>query len=100
LRIGSTSCYNPSDVLDDRVDRFPEQAMSDLTSNFDFHGLSSPEKLELIGQLWDSIPESNESLPLSEFHRQELERRLEAADAAPDAATPWEQIRARLRQRP
>jgi putative addiction module component (TIGR02574 family) len=74
--------------------------MSDLTSNFDFHGLSSPEKLELIGHLWDSIPESNESLPLPESHRQELERRLEAADAAPAAAIPWEEICARLRQKP
>lgn len=71
--------------------------MSDVTSNFDFHGLSSPEKLDLIGQLWDSIPESAESLPIPELHLKELERRLEAADAQSGAAIPWEHLRDRLR---
>lgn len=74
--------------------------MPNIISNFDFHDLSSPEKLELIGQLWDSIPDSLESLLLPESHRQELERRLDEADANPDAAIPWEQIRAQLRQKP
>jgi putative addiction module component (TIGR02574 family) len=74
--------------------------MSDITSNFDFQYLSSPEKLDLIGQLWDSIPDSLESLQLPESHRQELELRLNEADANPDAAVPWEQVQARLRQQP
>ena len=74
--------------------------MSEVISNFDFGGLSSPEKLELIGWLWDSIPDSTESLPFPESHRQELDRRLAEADANPDAAIPWEQVRDRLRQKP
>ena len=74
--------------------------MSEVISNFDFGGLSSPEKLELIGWLWDSIPDSTESLPLPESHRQELDRRLAEAEANPDAAIPWEQVRDRLRQKP
>jgi putative addiction module component (TIGR02574 family) len=74
--------------------------MSDMLSNFDFQGLSSPEKLEVIGRLWDSIPDSLADLPLSDAHREELERRLEAADADPAAAVPWELVRARLRQKP
>jgi putative addiction module component (TIGR02574 family) len=75
-------------------------AMSDSTSNVDFHGLTSPQKLEVIGQLWDSIPDSIDDLPLPDSHRDELERRLESADANPAAAIPWEQLRDRLRQRP
>ena len=75
-------------------------AMSDVISNFDFQGLSSPEKLELIGQLWDSIPESLDHLSLPESHRKELERRLDAADADPNTGVPWEQLRERLRQKP
>ncbi|MGE3642025.1 MAG: addiction module protein [Pirellulales bacterium] len=74
--------------------------MSDILSNFDFHGLSSPEKLEVIGRLWDSIPDSPAELPLPDSHREELERRLEAADADPSAAVPWEAVRERLRQKP
>jgi len=72
--------------------------MSDVLPNFDFHGLSAPEKLELIGQLWDSIPDSLDSLPLPESHRQELQRRLDEADADPDAAVPWEQVLAEKRR--
>jgi putative addiction module component (TIGR02574 family) len=75
-------------------------SMSDMLSNFDFQGLSSPEKLEVIGRLWDSIPDSLADLPFSESHRAELERRIEAADADPGAAVPWEVVRDRLRQKP
>jgi putative addiction module component (TIGR02574 family) len=74
--------------------------MSDILSNFDFQGLSSPEKLAVIGRLWDSIPDSLADLPLPESHREELERRLEAADSDPSAAVPWETVLNRLRQKP
>lgn len=76
------------------------QIMSDLLSNFDFQGLTSPEKLEVIGRLWDSIPDSLDDLPLPDTHREELERRLEVADADPQAAVPWEVVREKLRQKP
>lgn len=74
--------------------------MSPTIPDFDFQSLSSPQKLELIGWLWDSIPDSTESLPFPESHRQELEQRLAEADANPNAAIPWEQVRGRLRQKP
>ena len=61
--------------------------------------LSVEQRLELIGELWDSIPESLEELALPEWHRQELELRLAAADADPDAAIPWEQVKRRLREK-
>ena len=61
--------------------------------------LTVPERLDLISQLWDSIPESDEALPIPEWHREELERRLAEADAAPEAGIPWEQVRAELRGR-
>lgn len=60
--------------------------------------LSVPERLELIALLWDSIPNSVDALPVSEWHRLELERRLAAADDAPQLGIPWEQVRDRLRR--
>lgn len=60
--------------------------------------LTVEQRLELIGELWDSIPDSVDALPLPDWHREELERRLAAADAEPDAATPWETIKKRLRK--
>ena len=62
--------------------------------------LSVEQRLELIGELWDSIPDSLESLPVPEWHREELERRLTNADADPEAAIPWQQVRKRLREKP
>ena len=62
--------------------------------------LSVEQRLELIGELWDSIPDSLEALPVPEWHREELERRLRNADADPDAAIPWQQVRKRLREKP
>jgi len=62
--------------------------------------LTVPQRLELIGLLWDNIPHSVKALPVPEWQRQELERRLAAADAAPELGVPWEQVKARLREKP
>ncbi len=64
----------------------------------DIEHLSVPQRLELITLLWESIPNSPEALPVPEWHRQELEQRLAAAEANPDSALPWEELRARLRE--
>jgi putative addiction module component (TIGR02574 family) len=74
--------------------------MSPSLPGLDIDQLSVTQRLDLITLLWDSIPDSLEALPVPEWHRQELERRLEAADAAPEAGIPWEQVKARLRERP
>lgn len=41
----------------------------------------------------------SEPEPVPEWHRQELEQRLAKADAAPEAAIPWEDVRDRLREK-
>ena len=59
----------------------------------DIDGLTVTQKLELIDRLWDSLADSPEVL---DWHREELERRLEDADAAPELGIPWENVRAEL----
>jgi len=59
--------------------------------------LTVQQRVELIGELWDSIPESTDTLPIPEWHREELEKRLTAADANPEAAIPWEEVQRHLR---
>jgi putative addiction module component (TIGR02574 family) len=73
--------------------QLPEAAATLLTTP-----LTVEQRLELIGELWDSIPDSVDALPLPDWHREELERRLAAADAEPEAAIPWEIIKKRLRK--
>jgi putative addiction module component (TIGR02574 family) len=69
-------------------------------SELDLTQLTVDQRLELIGLLWDSIPESAEALPIPEWHRRELERRLAVAAASPELAIPWEKVRDRLRGNP
>ena len=57
--------------------------------------LTSVERLELIGLIWDSIPEPAGETP-PEWHLRELERRVAAADAHPEQGVPWEEVRSRL----
>jgi putative addiction module component (TIGR02574 family) len=74
--------------------------MSASFPDLDIHQLDPAQKLDLIGLLWDSLPETMESAPLPDWHRDELERRVASADASPAEAIPWEQVRDRLRQKP
>lgn len=59
--------------------------------------LTVQQRIELIGQLWDGIPDSIEALPMPDWHREELDRRLALAEAEPDAAVPWEEVKRQLR---
>jgi len=62
---------------------------------FGIDRLGPDQRLELIGLIWDSLPDDAPFVP-PEWHLRELERRLAAADADPGAAEPWETVRARL----
>jgi putative addiction module component (TIGR02574 family) len=62
--------------------------------------LTVDQRLELIGELWDSIPDSVDALPVPEWHRKELEKRIAAADADPDAAIPWEDVKQLFNKKP
>ncbi|OWK38541.1 addiction module protein [Fimbriiglobus ruber] len=57
--------------------------------------LSAENRLRLIGEIWDSLASEGTAIP--ESHRDELDRRLAAADANPAAGRPWHEVRARLR---
>ncbi len=57
--------------------------------------LSAENRLRLIGEIWDSL--AADQLPIPNEHRDELDRRLAAADADPSAGKPSEEVRARLR---
>lgn len=71
--------------------QLPEQASQLLRMP-----LTIEQRLELIGELWDSLPDSVDELPVPEWHKAELDRRLAAADASPDAGISWEDVKERL----
>ena len=61
--------------------------------------LSPSDRIELIGKIWDSI-DSNDVSSIPPWHLDELDRRMDAADANQEVGTPWEIIKARLERKP
>lgn len=59
--------------------------------------LSPEERLTLIGQLWDSLGDTD--VPLPEAQKAELARRLSTLDQDRAQAVTWEQLRAELARR-
>ena len=58
--------------------------------------LTVEERLEIVQELWDSIAGDPDAFVLTDEQREELERRLAAADADPSSGSPWEVVRERL----
>lgn len=69
--------------------------MSLTLVQFGIDRLSAPQRLELIGLLWDSLADETLANP-PEWHIRELEQRIAAAAADPGAVEPWEDVLARL----
>ena len=55
--------------------------------------LSIPERIQLVEDIWDSIAEMPEELPLTEAQQVELDRRLNAYHLNPEEGSPWEYVR-------
>lgn len=73
---------------------------------FDYRSLSVDERLQLVGDIWDSIADeahaTPELLPLSDSQKVELDRRIAEYEADPSTGIPMPQaldgIRARFRR--
>jgi putative addiction module component (TIGR02574 family) len=63
-----------------------------------FANLSVPEKLQLVSELWEQIAESDESLPIPDWQKEELDRRKKNLEANPQSGIPWEEARRRIRE--
>ncbi len=61
--------------------------------------LSLAERVQLVEDIWDSIAEDPDAVPLSPAKRKDLDRRKRAHKRNPTAAKPWSEIRERLRRR-
>jgi len=63
----------------------------------DILDLPVAERILLVEDIWDSIAAVPESVALTEAQREELDRRLEKYRRDPEAGSPWEEIKARIR---
>ncbi len=61
--------------------------------------LSTPEKILLVEDLWDSISADEASIPVPESHKAELDARLGRYESAPGALLSLDDLRARIEER-
>jgi putative addiction module component (TIGR02574 family) len=64
----------------------------------DFSHLTPEQRLQLIGELWDSLSDDDLG-PISPELTAELDQRVAEMEADPTAGRPWEEVLADLRQR-
>lgn len=65
----------------------------------DITKLSFTERLQLVEDLWDSLEDDQDTIPIPDWHVEELKRRLEAYRADPDAGSTWDEVRERILKR-
>ena len=68
-------------------------------SKSDILNLSVSERIQLAEDIWDSVAEVPQSVPLTEYEKAELDRRLEAYHKNPDEGSPWSIVHERIRSR-
>ena len=61
--------------------------------------LSTPEKILLVEDIWDSIASDASSVPVPRSHREELDRRLRSYESAPGNLLSLEELRGRIESR-
>ena len=65
----------------------------------DILSLSVAERIQLAEDIWDSVLEVPESIPLTESEKSELDHRLDAYHRNPSEGSPWGMVRERIRNR-
>lgn len=61
-----------------------------------FKQLPVSERIQLVEDLWDTIARDAPEIELSRSHIAELDGRLDALEAQPEAGTPWNIARERV----
>jgi putative addiction module component (TIGR02574 family) len=61
--------------------------------------LSTPEKILLVEDLWDSISSDESSVSVPKSHKDELDKRLKRYQSAPGTLLSLDDLRARIEKR-
>lgn len=61
--------------------------------------LSTPEKILLVEDLWDSIASNESVIPVPQSHMEELDKRLKSYAYAPGNLLSLEELRTRIERR-
>jgi putative addiction module component (TIGR02574 family) len=61
--------------------------------------LSTPEKILLVEDLWDSIASDESAVPVPQSHMEELDRRLNRYGSSPGTLLSLDELRTRIEKR-
>ena len=61
--------------------------------------LSTPEKILLLEDLWDSIASDESAVPVPQSHMEELDRRLKRYGSPPGNLLSFDELRTRIERR-
>jgi putative addiction module component (TIGR02574 family) len=61
--------------------------------------LTLSEKLQLLEDLWDSIAQVSEQIPVLDWQKEELAKRKAAYSQNPTSGSSWEAVKDRIRNR-
>ncbi|NOZ38784.1 MAG: addiction module protein [Planctomycetes bacterium] len=70
--------------------------MSQPSLPLDLSGLSIPQRVQLVEQIWDSIVDEEQAFELTSAQKKELETRIAAHRAAPNRGQSWEAVKQEL----
>jgi putative addiction module component (TIGR02574 family) len=73
-----------------------EAQMSKEQVTADILALPAAERLELVEQIWDSLAADPGSVPVPDWHREELDRRLARHRVDPSQVLGWKGVKHRL----
>lgn len=65
----------------------------------EIQSLTVADRLQLLEEIWDSLVETPEAVPVTTAQRKELARRRRAHARNPSAAKSWAKVRVRLQRR-
>jgi putative addiction module component (TIGR02574 family) len=54
------------------------------------------QRIQLVEDIWDSIAEVPQSVKVPDWHKNELEKRLENYHANPEEESPWAEVKERI----
>lgn len=89
------SVYNIFSVRPGSIRYRENMTHSDIKNEIKRLGIA--ERILLVEEIWDSIVEDQEHVPITEAQREELGRRIEHYEKSPEEGASWEQIKNRIK---
>ena len=66
----------------------------------DIKAMTIEQRLDLIERVWDTLVEMPNEIPIPDWHKHELERRLQDLEQDPGAGASLEEVERRIARRP